>query len=177
MPAPPFMTRHGIIAKIPAFALAALLCAAPFGAPGAASAQPPVQCRVTSVHDGDSMRVRCPGERDTIRVRMHQIDAPELEQPHGKQSRDQLRRLCPRGSEVQIRAHDHDQYGRLLGDLSCGGTNVNEAMVASGAAWVYDRHVRDRRLYRLQEEAQAARRGLWARPNPVAPWRWRYLQR
>lgn len=136
-----------------------------------------LQCEVATVHDGDSMRVKCPGERDTLRVRMHQIDAPELEQAHGRQSRDELRRLCPRGSKAVIRSQGRDQYGRLLGDVTCGDTQVNEAMVAAGAAWVYDRHVQDRRLYELQNAAKAAQKGLWRQSDPTPPWRWRYQQR
>jgi len=44
-------------------------------------------------------------------------------------------------------------------------------------AWVFDRYVTDRRLYRLQEEAKATRRGLWSEPAPVAPWEWRQASR
>lgn len=135
------------------------------------------QCTINSVHDGDSMRVLCPGERGTLRVRMHQIDAPELEQAHGIQSRNYLRKLCPTGSTVIIRSEGRDQYDRLLGDVSCGGKNVNEEMVAAGAAWLYDRHVEDRSLYRLQDKARDERRGLWAGKNPQKPWQWRYEQR
>ncbi len=40
-------------------------------------------------------------------------------------------------------------------------------------AWVYDRYVTDRSLYQLQDEAKAAKRGLWEDDSPVAPWEWR----
>lgn len=142
-----------------------------------ALAEAPLQCTVRSVHDGDSMRVQCPGKRGTVAVRMHQIDAPELEQAHGVAARDQLRQLCRVGSTATIHTQGRDQYGRLLGDVCCGDTSVNEAMVASGAAWVYNRYVVDRRLYQLQDAARAARRGLWAGRSPQAPWRWRYENR
>lgn len=142
-----------------------------------ARAKTELRCAITSIHDGDSMRVRCPGERRTIPVRMEQIDAPELEQPHGKRSRDRLRELCRVGSTTTIRTEGRDQYGRLLGNVYCNGKSVNEEMVMSGAAWVYDRYVRDRGLYRLQDKARADRQGLWAGRNPQAPWRWRYEQR
>lgn len=134
-------------------------------------------CTVHSVHDGDSMRVRCPGERGTIALRMEQIDAPELQQAYGTRARDRLRELCPVGTPVTIQASGRDQYGRLLGNASCDGHSVNEEMIRAGAAWVYNRYVTDRSLYALQDEARAARRGLWAGRNPEAPWRWRYQQR
>ncbi|NLC37373.1 MAG: thermonuclease family protein [Alcaligenaceae bacterium] len=141
-----------------------------------AHAQKQLQCTINSVHDGDSMRVLCPGERGTLRVRMQQIDAPELEQAHGLRSRDYLRKLCRTGSTALIITSGSDQYGRMLGDVYCDGKSVNEEMVASGSAWVYNRYVKDRSLYRLQDQAKADRNGLWARRNPQAPWQWRYEQ-
>jgi endonuclease YncB( thermonuclease family) len=40
-------------------------------------------------------------------------------------------------------------------------------------AWVFDRYVKDRSLYPLQERARAQRVGLWADAAPMPPWRWR----
>ena len=40
-------------------------------------------------------------------------------------------------------------------------------------AWVSDRDARDKTLYRLQDEARSAGRGLWVDRNPMAPWDWR----
>ncbi len=160
----------------PVFASVILAVTTLAGSP-AARAEPALQCSVSTVHDGDSMRVRCPGERNTLRVRMHQIDAPELDQPHGIRARDHLRKLCRKGTTAVIHLQGRDQYGRLLGDVYCDDKNVNEEMVASGSAWVYERHANDKKLDRLQDEARSERRGLWATRKPVAPWRWRYQQR
>jgi endonuclease YncB( thermonuclease family) len=41
------------------------------------------------------------------------------------------------------------------------GTDANAEMVRSGMAWVFDKYVTDRGLYAVQDEARAARRGLW----------------
>lgn len=159
--------------SLPALLLAAsLLSLAPSLAQGKE-----MQCTVNAVHDGDSMRVLCPGERGTLRVRMQQIDAPELEQAYGLRSRDHLRKLCPAGTTVIIQSQGRDQYDRVLGDAWCDGRNVNEEMVAAGAAWLYDRYVEDRSLYRLQDQARERKLGLWAGKNPQKPWQWRYEQR
>jgi endonuclease YncB( thermonuclease family) len=40
-------------------------------------------------------------------------------------------------------------------------------------AWVFDRYVKDRSLYRLQDAARADHLGLWADATPIAPWDWR----
>src|SRR5690606_14542249 len=120
--------------------------------------------------------VQCPGERN-VAVRMRQIDAPELEQSYGEQARNRLRKLCPRGSRVTLHRAGRDQYGRLLADVQCGSTDVNSEMVSQGAAWPYRRYVEDVRLLRLQKEARANGRGLWAEPAPQPPWQWRYENR
>ncbi|MBP6018017.1 MAG: thermonuclease family protein [Burkholderiaceae bacterium] len=130
-------------------------------------------CKVTSVHDGDSMRVRCPGDKKTIPVRMDQIDAPELDQAHGIKSRDYLRSLCPVGATAQIQQPGRDQYNRMLGQVSCNGVGVNAAMVKSGSAWVYDHYVIDKSLYTLQDQARDQRLGLWANRQAQAPWKFR----
>ena len=45
-------------------------------------------------------------------------------------------------------------------------------------AWCYDRYLTQAALCRrLQREAEAAKRGLWADPNPVAPWDFRVAKR
>ena len=61
----------------------------------------------------------------------------------------------------------------VLGRVFCGGIDANAEQVRRGMAWVFDRYVKDRSLYPLQDEAKAARRGLWADKAPVAPWEWR----
>lgn len=141
-----------------------------------ASAAEPLECIVISVHDGDSMRVKCPGDRRNQRLRMTQIDAPELEQAYGRNARDFLRKLCPKGAAATIRTEGEDQYGRLLGDVYCNGKSVNEHMLRSGSAWVYDRHAKDRKLYQWQNLARSQKRGLWADKHPEAPWRWRHTR-
>ena len=53
------------------------------------------------------------------------------------------------------------------------GTDVNLAMVRSGMAWRFEKYSKDGAFQRAQDEARAARRGLWADTNPVSPWEWR----
>lgn len=135
-------------------------------------------CQVTSVHDGDSMRMRCPGFRRTLPIRLDQVDAPELDQAYGIKSRDHLRSLCPVGKQARVWDLGPDTYNRRLGRVFCDGRDVNAAMIESGSAWVYEHYANDRNLQRLQKKAQSEKRGLWAGPKkPVAPWTFRYQQR
>lgn len=53
------------------------------------------------------------------------------------------------------------------------GADVNLAMVKAGMTWRFDKYSKDEAFQTAQEEAQRARRGLWADTAPVAPWEWR----
>jgi endonuclease YncB( thermonuclease family) len=130
-------------------------------------------CRITSVHDGDSLRVRCAGHNRTIPIRLAQLDAPELNQAHGLASRDYLRSICPIQDDAVIHSLGQDQYRRILAEVYCGGIHANVAMIESGHAWVYDDYAHDEALYRAQDAARTARLGLWAGRNAIAPWRFR----
>jgi endonuclease YncB( thermonuclease family) len=62
---------------------------------------------------------------------------------------------------------------RTLGRVWCGGIDANAEQVRRGMAWVFDRYVKDRSLYPLQDAARSTRLGLWADAAPVPPWEWR----
>jgi len=52
--------------------------------------------------------------------------------------------------------------------------DANAEQIKRGMAWVYDKYVTDHSLYRLQDEAKAAKQGLWADAEPMPPWEWRH---
>jgi micrococcal nuclease len=119
-------------------------------------------CLVERVADGDTFYCR-----DGRKVRLIGIDTPELAQgADGRLARDALRRLLPEGRTVRLEldAAPRDRYGRLLAHVWAGDQLVNEAMVRGGWAMLYTvppnvRYVR--RLETAQQEARAARAGLW----------------
>ena len=53
------------------------------------------------------------------------------------------------------------------------------AQVRAGMAWYFRRYAKEltpgrrQRYADMEAQAQAARRGLWADAEPVAPWDWR----
>jgi len=71
---------------------------------------------------------------------------------------------------------DTDRYGRTVGRVYVGSVDVNAKMIRQGAAWVYRQYAKDQSLYRLEEQAKAAKRGLWGLPETerCAPWDWRH---
>lgn len=141
-------------------------------------------CLVVAITDGDTLTARCDAAAgmppQTIKVRLAEVDAPEHHQPFGTRSREHLAEMCfEQRAEVRpIPAGGGlDRYGRTVAHVRCRDVDANVDQVRSGMAWVFDRYVIDQRLYSLQNEARGARRGLWADPQPVAPWDWRRDQR
>ena len=90
---------------------------------------------VTRVIDGDTLVVE--GE---LHIRLVLVNAPELNQTGGPESRDYLRSLCD-GTRALVDEDDfqigQDPYGRVLAVVTCAGMNANAAMIASGHAVTY----------------------------------------
>ena len=127
--------------------------------------------RVVAIHDGDTLTVLL--EQKQVRIRLIDIDAPELKQPFGQQSRKALASLCARQTATVL-SYGQDRYGRTLGRVTCSGINANADQVRRGMAWVFERYApKDSPLYAIQRQAQASKLGLWVDPRPIAPWDWR----
>ena len=161
--------RRGLGSRwLAAFALSCCLIHAP-----ATHAEPPPASqtgRVVEVADGDTVVLgTAQGRR---RVRLFGIDAPESGQRFGAESRAALAGMVL-GNVVSLRAVGTDRYGRVVGVISRGSTDVNLAMVQLGWAWHAARYDLRRVLRDAQRAARAAKRGLWADDRPVPPWRWR----
>lgn len=128
--------------------------------------------QVARVDDGDTVVLRKGGE--VTRIRLAEIDAPERDQPFGRESRRMLTELLATGP-IAVDPRGGDQFGRTLAVLYVGYTNVNEAMVARGGAWWFERYApRNVTLAELQAGARSRRLGLWGSDEPpVPPWEWR----
>ncbi len=122
------------------------------------------------VVDGDTIQAEAKGKE--IKIRLAEIDAPEMNQPFGKQSKNFLNRLLYE-KDVTLISKGEDRYGRTLGEIYANGESANALMIKSGFAWVYDRYVKDSSLYQYQDQAKAENLGLWRAKDPIAPWMWR----
>lgn len=127
--------------------------------------------RVVAVHDGDTLTVLLRGER--VSVRLDEIDAPELGQAHGRESRNALARLCY-GRRAAVREQGRDKYGRVLARVECDGIDANAEQVRRGYAWFYRQYGHDPLLRDLETAARGRRVGLWAGAAPVPPWEFRH---
>ena len=122
------------------------------------------------VVDGDTIRAEAKGKE--IKIRLVEIDAPEMNQPFGAQSKNFLNSLLYE-KDVTLISQGEDRYGRVLGNLFSNELNVNMLMVKFGFAWVYDKYAKNSSLYKHQDQAKAENLGLWQAKDPIAPWVWR----
>ena len=127
---------------------------------------------VVSVIDGDTIDVL--HDRHPERIRLNGIDCPEKVQAFGKKAK-QLTSTLVHGKEVTVQVFRKDRHGRTVADVVLpDGTNVSRELLRAGLAWWYRQYSKDASLGALEEEAQQAKRGLWADPNPLPPWELRH---
>jgi len=149
------MKKVGLLAVI----LISQLIAAP------ANASSPVN--VIKIYDGDTVTLS-----DGTRVRLVQIDAPELASSEcfAVESKESLSKMLS-GKKVRF-AYDKgldkiDRYGRKLGYLFVGKTNINVKMIRIGAAAPYfyggTQGKYAKKMLDAVEVARKAQKGLWGK--------------
>lgn len=132
--------------------------------------------QVVRVADGDTITILTP-ERQQIKIRLAEVDAPEKKQAFGQQAKDFTSELVA-GKVVSVQVRDTDRYGRTVGEVFLAdGRSVNRLLVENGFAWWYRQYSRDASLGELEKNARAERRGLWQDQNPTPPWEWRRQKR
>lgn len=156
--------------RLPVLAVFLLLSLSALANAAAPAPLPRPHGKVAKCFDGDTIKLT-----DRRIVRLAGIDSPEMD--HGKKkpqyyAREAMEHLAhlTHGKEVRLVAVDaqgKDRYGRIVADVTLpDGRSLSDVMVRDGAAFVYphsDLNARFQdRLRKLQHEAIAARRGLWA---------------
>lgn len=142
---------------------------------------PPIAGEALAIQDGDSFVMRA-ADGTRLTVRIAGIDAPEKGQPWADVSRRHLAGLL-RGAALVVMPHKTDRYARIVGDVSADGEDAGLRQLHAGLAWHFRRYAaeqapRMRRDYAAAEDQARERRiGLWADPNPVAPWAHREASR
>ena len=126
---------------------------------------------VSRVIDGDTVVINA-----SIKVRLADIDAPEMKQPHGPAARTYLLELI-QDKQVRLEYTKPDRYGRLLATLWVGERNINETLVRTGHAWRYKYARKTGPIAKAEQAARANRAGLWQQPTSIAPWEYRKSRR
>lgn len=127
--------------------------------------------KCVGVTDGDSLFVLLDGREEE--VRLEGIDCPEYRQAFSKRAR-QFTSSLVFGKQVRVREVTRDNYGRMIGRVYVGETDVSLELVRAGLAWHYKRYSKDTLLSDAEVTARRNKVGLWVDPDPVPPWAFRH---
>lgn len=133
-----------------------------------------------SVHDGDTLRVSSKGE--VLKVRFACIDAPELKQPLGQESRNYLRSMINEaGGKVKVKVINTDRYGRSVAEIWTKSGLLQSRMTGAGMAFAYDQYSKDcpnwDAVKSSEKGAMEFKLGVWRSPNFERPWNYRKSNR
>ena len=125
-----------------------------------------------AIVDGDTFKAKVQGV--VMDFRLEALDAPEHDQPYGDTSTSELAHLI-RGRELVLVCDDVDHYGRIVARVWAGNVDVNRELIRRGAVWFDSEYANDDELYKAEQQARDAKRGLWALPpeKRLEPWVWR----
>ncbi|EIU4557030.1 thermonuclease family protein [Campylobacter jejuni] len=124
--------------------------------------------KVVRIIDGDTTEVN--HENKLARIRFFGIDAPELKQSFGKQSKEALSRILS-GKQVEIIYKNKDTYGRIVAIVKLNDVDINRFLVSKGYAWADTYY--SNAYTKEQENAKKNHLGLWKESNPIEPYKWR----
>jgi endonuclease YncB( thermonuclease family) len=126
---------------------------------------------IVRIDDGDSVVVR--EANQPVRLRLDGVDAPEISQPFGSQSRDYLASLVLNKS-VRVRVKGRAaRGGESRARLELNGADVSALLLRDGMARYCSQHSEDAALRQAESDARKAGRGLWAAPETPTPWQHR----
>ena len=130
------------------------------------------QATVKAVTDGDTIRLEM-RDGTITKSRLTCIDSPEISQQYGPESKDALEKKIL-GKQVIVYRQGTDKYGRLLAEVFLAGEDINRWTIEQGHSWVYPQYCSNSFYVKTESAAKEKKLGLWAFPNPVAPWVYRH---
>lgn len=133
------------------------------------------------VIDGDTIEITNSGSLSE-RVRLIGIDAPESDQPFGRQSKENLE-LCLNQHHITVEWSKRDKYERILGKVFADDYDCNLEQIVKGYAWHYKFFAEqqpniDKINYaHAESNARKTNLGLWSSNCPIEPYLWRKNER
>jgi micrococcal nuclease len=131
---------------------------------------------IDSVKDGDTITIISKDKR--VEIRLFGIDTPEKTQAFGQAARNFTGGKAAKG-EIRVESITKDHDGRTVAIVFVNGINLNEQIVSQGFGWVYRQYCKKSFCtdwLKLEADAKAAHKGLWADANPTPPWEYRQKQ-
>lgn len=121
--------------------------------------------------DGDTFWVVNRRDGSEWKVRLWGVNAPDTKDCYFKEASGILERELV-GKEIEYERFGYDGYGRILAKVFVDGNNIEEIMVATGAAKVYDAieihdEMRPSKEYvdslkKIEEKAKNGKYGVWS---------------
>jgi|WetSurMetagenome_2_1015567.scaffolds.fasta_scaffold74654_3 micrococcal nuclease len=138
--------------------------------------------KVTGVTDGTYITVLHDGKGE--RVSLYGVDCPGIRQDFGPKAKEfTSERVLRKVVEIEPVVIDRkgktkDQYGRTLALVYADGRKcLNEELIRSGFAWVYNQTCTKpecKGWKELERHAKRQKLGLWSALNPIPPWEFRH---
>ena len=128
---------------------------------------------VVSIKDGDTFSIK--DQRGKLyKVRLADIDAPEIAQPFGRPAKRLIEDLAL-NKVVRINYIHADKYKRLIGKVFLpNGKILNEEVLKAGLAWHYRvKHPHSIFMKKIEYKAWKKKIGLWVQEKPIPPWEFR----
>lgn len=117
-------------------------------------------------HDGDTCRVKI-SEKETRKIRLAGIDAPEIKQPFGKEAQAYIEKLI-KDKKVELECEGMS-FDRHTCRILLGPLDVGREMVLSGLAWDSPLYSKKRYTENMTL-AKTEKKGLWREPSSVSPY-------
>ena len=131
--------------------------------------------KVVGVADGDTLTI-LDNTKQTYKIRLAQIDAPEKKQDFGQASKSSLSNICfDKNAKAEVETVD--RYKRYVAIVTCNGIEANLVQVRNGMAWVYVQYAKDKKYFDAENEAKKYQTGLWSMNNPTPPWKFRKIKK
>jgi micrococcal nuclease len=130
--------------------------------------------KITKVYDGETFWVKMEnGDIDS--VKLWGVDCPELEQQYGVAAQKNLESHINREISMEYKTRDKNNF--MLAIVSYKTKNneeiiLNQMLIEQGYAWK-NKFTDDKKLEKLQKQAEKNNAGLWRNSDPTPPWEWR----
>lgn len=125
---------------------------------------------VSRIIDGDTLIAKVNGY--PIKMRLHEIDAPESNQNYGTKASQHLKKITV-DRIIQIEVKSIDRYGRWIIEAIHNETSINTAMIEACLAWTHPKYTQRTDRINASKKCKTKKLNIWSEANPIPPWRFR----
>jgi endonuclease YncB( thermonuclease family) len=131
-----------------------------------------IKGKIIYVTDGDTFIFQ--SDSCKYKIRMLGIDAPEMSQTYGADSRYWLSTYMHKPGTIVLK--NIDKYGRHVATLYINNININQLSVRLGKSWYAPQFYKNSAFAYAMDSAKSESKGLWIYSNPIPPWVYRKMR-